>query len=118
MFRCKTVLLEMLTPVVHPSFQVLEAKEPGHGRMVGTRVEFLSKNVFVEVFNPHNITPIGSHTSFSQPWTESHCSKLLYYAPGLSALATAHLQSLRYLCVHVANELVTGILEQVLYTEL
>jgi hypothetical protein len=54
MFRCKTVHLEMLAPVVHLSFQVLDAKEPGQGRMVGTQVEFLSIEVFVEVFILHN----------------------------------------------------------------
>jgi hypothetical protein len=54
MFRCKTVLLEMMAPVVHPSFQVPDAKEPGQGRMVGTQVEFLSREIFVEVFNLHN----------------------------------------------------------------
>jgi hypothetical protein len=63
MFGCKIMLLETLDPAGHLSFQVLETKEPGQGRVVSTQVEFSSVELFVDVVqhvhsgsNSHQVT--------------------------------------------------------------
>jgi hypothetical protein len=51
----KDVLLGVLNQTVQLSLDVLKAQEPREHRVVGTQVEFLSIEIFMEIFwCPHN----------------------------------------------------------------
>jgi hypothetical protein len=49
-FGCEIILLETLNPMFCLIFKVLGSKEPGQGRVVSVKVEFLSIEVFMKVF--------------------------------------------------------------------